>query len=432
MQSTLIPSSFHLFLCCGRSLAIALLPTSISSCCRRDLQSCAHFQGFRADTALLLLAAAVRAPCGRRAHRYLYYLFMSDAAEAAGGSGGADRPGKKQTEAAMLMASLGGPMEDEATARRKLRDAGFDPDSPQLLQTKTGLDFELPMTYFCRVGDLKMCRYLLSKGALATQTWNDDDDSDGGEDDDEDDDDANSIISPMSAAALGGHLSICKLLCEHGGRCDIRKVNRNWFSPLYYAVQYTSTRYADPPRIQRQRETYRWRILNEALCPNDDGIVDFSLVDNNLRSEGGREEISHMLGWAENAVRTHSGFMAFLMGTYRREVPPFNKEDFEKLLKEKLYASDSVSAILTHLPEDQQQLIWNKEQERNCELQCLNGHPGIRQNIADMLGALSGKKLRILRELQNILPLVRGMHAFLGDRREEEQEEQEEEQEEEP
>ena len=302
------------------------------------------------------------------------------------------------------MASLGGPMEEETTARKKLQDAGFDPDSPQLLQQHklfqvdgdVHLAYDIPMTYFCRIGDLKMCRYLLSKGALATQTWDDDDDDDS---DDDDDIDANDIMSPMSAAASRGHVNICKWLCEHGGRGDIRKVNRNWFSPIFTAVEYTSTRLA---ANRRQRETYRWLILNEALCPNDDGIVEIDLVREALLTEGHRNEGSYMLEWAEGAVRTYDGFMTFLMGTFIREVATFSSDRLAAMLNVKLY-SDSVDLILENLSQDQQLLLWNNEQKRNNILQCLAVHPGIRQNIADMLGVVRGRELRIMRNLEVVL-----------------------------
>ena len=323
---------------------------------------------------------------------------MSGAVEAVGGSAGADRPSKKQkrdeTEAAMLMASLGGPMEDEATARKKLQDAGFDPDSPQLVH-HFGDEILIPMTHFCRIGDLKMCRYLLSKGALATQTWHDDSD---------DDDDANYIISPMSAAASGGHVHICKWLCEHGGRGDIRKVNRHWFSPIYTAVENTSTRLADSRR--RQRETYRWLILNEALCPNDDGIVEIDHVREAFLPDEGRAEGPRVLEWAEGAVRTYDGFMTFLMGTFIREVATFSSDRLAAILNTKFCSIESVNLILENLSQDQQLLLWNNEQKRNNILQCLAGHPGIRQNIADMLGVVRGRELRIMRNLEVIVAKV--------------------------
>jgi len=362
---------------------------------------------FIQDTVLRLLPVAIRAAIGRRAYYYLFHRIMSDAVDFAGGSGRADRPMKKQRRdgtgpAAIASGHLGGPMEEEVTARKKLQDAGFDPDSPWLLRAviPSGGWYVNAMAYFCKVGDLKMCRYLLFKGASATQTWNDDDNTDIN--DGSNGININTICSPMYAAAHGGNVDICKWLCEHGGRGDIRNVNRYWTSPMHATVTYTATWLASSIRIRRQQETYRWLILNEALCPNDDGIVEIGLIREALRSDGGRNERMHIREWAEGAVRTYDGFMVLLMGTHRRVVPPFRKDDLEKLLKEKLLSPDSVSAMMKHLPEDQQLLIWNNEQKnkhRICVLQYLSGHPGIRQSIADMVGVVRGRELRIMRQL---------------------------------
>ena len=123
----------------------------------------------------------------------------------------------------------------------------------------------------------------------------------------------------------------------------------------------------------------------------------------------------HIREWAEGAVRTYDGFMMFLMGTHRRVVPPFRKENLESMLKEKLLATDSVSAIMNHLPEDQQLFIWNNEQKnkhRNCVLQYLSGHPGIRQSIADMAGVVRGRELRIMRQLgTNMSNYIEEVHS---------------------
>ena len=65
-------------------------------------------------------------------------------------------------------------MEDEATARSKLEEAGFDPDaslneSALVNGSRGGLALITPMIYFCRRGDVPMCQYLLSKGATTTR-----------------------------------------------------------------------------------------------------------------------------------------------------------------------------------------------------------------------------------------------------------------------
>ena len=116
-----------------------------------------------------------------------------------------------------------GPVEEEETARKKMKEAGFDPDDVAK-QCKlsdrarkafdTPFDKMRPITYFCRVGDLKMCRYLLSKGASTTATstcgwW-----------------------FPMYTAALGGHLDVCKWLYAHGAKEDMGRRNTSGYTPL--------------------------------------------------------------------------------------------------------------------------------------------------------------------------------------------------------
>ena len=62
-------------------------------------------------------------------------------------------------------ADLGGPIEDEETAKRKLADAGFDPVNLTGTQfvgcpDDDGFWMATPMDQFCAAGDLKMIRYL--------------------------------------------------------------------------------------------------------------------------------------------------------------------------------------------------------------------------------------------------------------------------------
>ena len=47
--------------------------------------------------------------------------------EGVGGAGADEQPAAKK-QRKFTEADLGGPIEDEETARKKLRDAGFDPD----------------------------------------------------------------------------------------------------------------------------------------------------------------------------------------------------------------------------------------------------------------------------------------------------------------
>ena len=85
--------------------------------------------------------------------------------------------------------AFGGPMYDEATARKMLKEAvddqnitvafgaGFDPDGAALDNTYEVGSINgkwwgvgvTPMIYFARKGDAKMCRYLISRGASTTK-----------------------------------------------------------------------------------------------------------------------------------------------------------------------------------------------------------------------------------------------------------------------
>ena len=328
---------------------------------------------------------------------------MSDAVDSAGESGGGDWPAKKSKHNEIV--AFGGPMDDEETAREKLEEAEFDPDKPDDLLHDTSVkdifgSFNA-MSYFCTLGDLQMCRYLLSKGASTTQSWDDDFDVDDYDsDDDPDIRELNRIPSPMYAAARGGHLNICKLLCEHGARGDIRKTNDFFYSPLCVAI-YVAGR-VGPTESENIREVCRWLILNEALCPRDNGFISDNLLDEALEAIENTDEAPYFLGWAEDAVQTHDGFMTFLMGTYPREVPTFTAEGFEMMLEKKFHSPVSKEIILNHLPDAQRRLLW-REERNGCALQCLSGHAGIREHIANMLGVARGRNLRILRELQRRL-----------------------------
>ena len=289
---------------------------------------------------------------------------MSNAVESAGEIGGGDRPAKKPKH--NEIEAFGGPMDDEETARKKLKEVGFDPDTPvnsasEIIEDEGYDDDCLPMPYFCQRGDLRMCRYLLSKGTSTTQSWVDDDNNG-----------VNHLHSPMYAAVLGGHLDVCKWLCEYGARGDIRKTNASFSTPLYISMIRASGRVGiGPAERERFREICRWLILNEALCPRDNGFISDDLLEEAF--SGAYSHRDYWVRWAEDAVQTHDGLMTFLMGTYLRVIP---KEKHKTM--------------------------------NHCALSCLSGHPGIRKHIADMLGVVRGRDLRIMRELR------RKLSKFIG------------------
>ena len=130
--------------------------------------------------------------------------------------------GDEKPKAAEIMA-FGEPMYDEATAHKMLKEVvlasaedamdgeaviGFDPDDAALDNVYEVNDdlfrqYITPMIYSARMGDIKMCRYLASRGASTTKLvarW-----------------------PPMHFAAQQGHLEVCKFLQANGANLDIWK-----------------------------------------------------------------------------------------------------------------------------------------------------------------------------------------------------------------
>ena len=269
-----------------------------------------------------------------------------------------------EEEAAEIIA-FGGPMYDEATARKMLKAVvlvtadnaedgeaviGFDPDDAALDNVYFVSDGNFhrngisPMMYFAEKGDAKMCRYLISRGASTTLSSEQDD-----------------PYLPMYAAADRGHLDVCKVLYAKGAKDDVRRGNGRGWTPFHIAA------------INDRDQVLRWLTLHGALC--QDG--------NSEEIEGDRiypttthvwivhrtqmsTSCKRLVVWAKEATQTHSSLVAFLHGA----LPPA------------------------------------PDQDQSRTLQCLSGHPGVRKHIGDFVGleVTKRKQLRILRNVVHVLP----------------------------
>ena len=255
---------------------------------------------------------------------------------------------------------LGGPMYDEETARKMLRNAhvwplgswgegksGFDPDDEAVDNVyHHSVENELwdeitPMIYFAMRGDLKMCRYLISRGASTTKG-------------------AGIIQSPMDRAMFSGRLDICKLLYANGAQDHVRLTdNFRWTPFLRAAVELEETMYYD---------LTKWLVLHGALCSdnNSDEVVGDLIHHQWLRQFDSEVYVTcrRLVDWSKDVLQAHSSMVTFLLGT-----------------------------------------LSTPEKDRGCILQCLSGHPGIRKNIADFgLEVIKAKQLRILRSVVEVLP----------------------------
>ena len=285
-------------------------------------------------------------------------------------SGGGDGGGKEPDPKRRRRLDAGGPIEDDETARQKMRDAkvyergvggtygeyaGFDPDNVGDVKsdvcrddTFTALallreDAIKPMGYFARIGDLSMMRWLYVHGA-----------------DTRDVDVATHF--PMYVAVQGGRLDACKWLFAHGAAEDIKRRANAGKGPRPLAVAGSWRRSS-------------WLIMNGALCKDDDsGDLDVEIMKEDLGGPGlslwrtGKSWLApvahrkNLLDWANDLNRARKTFLLFLSGTLStpRNVSP---------------------------------------------LQVLGGKPGIMKLIGDCVGGIvRGREALIIRRLTELLP----------------------------
>ena len=259
----------------------------------------------------------------------------------------------------------GGPIEDDETARQKMRDAevgepggeitGFNPDDIDGLKTPGGIPhrvFEMsPMGYFCQKDDLPMVRWLYVQGA---DTQNE-----------------NVKFSPMYLAAVRGHTGVCKWLHDHGAAQDVMRrlfTGTTDRSPLSFT-------------FHRYQDFSRWLILKGALCKDfQSGELDIDVMKKDLgrhlffgvRSGSGTRRFSEerklLLDWANDLHQARASFLLFLSGTLS---PPNHA---------------------------------GRTRRSSSSLRNLNGHTGALQTIGDYVGIVRGREARIIRQLTELLP----------------------------
>ena len=282
---------------------------------------------------------------------------QSDAVDAASGDG-SDAP-KPEIKRRRLL-DAGGPIEDDETARQKMRNArvyargvhgyvGFDPKNvADVKSTKfSGTRDIKPMGYFAQEGDLPMMRWLYVNGADTR-------------------DEDMPVYFPMLLAARKGRMDLCKWLFDHGAAKDIKRRTITYFDsrPLRAAFGFSN---------QLDINLCKWFILNGALCKDDDsGELDVELMKRDLGVDipWRVEERKALLEWANDLHRPRTSSLLFLSGALSRP----------------------------------------KHAYRTCQnvshVQLLGGKPGIRELIGDYVGFVRGREARIIRQLTEMLPTL--------------------------
>ena len=261
----------------------------------------------------------------------------------------------------------GGPIEDDATARQKMRGAkvgepggeitGFDPDDIVGLKSQAGTrykGFEMsPVGYFCRKGDLPMVRWLYVNGADPR-------------------DENVGFYFAMYMAAVRGHMEVCKWLYDHGAARDVK---RRTVSPIGSERRPLYCTFCQP----ELRNVSTWLILKGALCKDfQSGELDIDVMGRDLGGHeyfgdhsGTRrffEERRLLLDWANGLRQARTSFLLFLSGALSRPDHAYGTRRCTPLLRN------------------------------------LSGKAGVLQSIGDYVGIVCGREARIIRQLVELLP----------------------------
>ena len=277
-----------------------------------------------------------------------------------------DQKPEAKKQRMLTEAELGGPIEDEETAREKLKKVGFDPDDiheAKFVLVPDGIDANRwdanpiwdvnPICHFAGAGDLEMCRYLVIRGAITRESASVEYES--GE---------NIEWFPMLAAASHGMKDVCEWLYHHGAHADVaRNFGAGSRGPLHMALLGIGT-----------SDTAQWLILHGAIPTDVDGNLSDRFMSKVFRInvESFRGEVparlfivrQRLMDWAENVCGDHAAFTTFLHGTHPRV------SDKERLLSPARF---------------------------------LGGHEGLRKKIADYVGVITGRNLRRVRGIVEAL-----------------------------
>ena len=288
-----------------------------------------------------------------------------------GGGGGGKEPEPKRRR----LLDAGGPIENDETARQKMRDAwvydndgeivGFDPDNVADIKSFSRaypcMNAIKPMGYFASEEDLPMMRWLYVNGA------------------DTRDEDAYCWF-PMHVAANNGRTEACKWLFDHGAAGDIKKRTRESKFYSFHDGCRPLTVTFGTATAPSYRTLSRWLILRGALCKDDNsGKLDVERMRKDLdyRYVNERElllewakERGLLLEWANELHRARTSFLLFLLGALSCPKHAYRTR-----------RSSSPARILS-------------------------GQSGVLELIGDYTGIVRGREAKIIRRLTELLPAL--------------------------
>ena len=287
-----------------------------------------------------------------------------------------------------------GPIEDDKTAREKLREAGFDPDDVHTGRS----DLEVPagqgswrnitpVTHFAYHGDLPMCRYLhhargasilVVKDEHKTQPYP-------------------VFWFPMYAAIRKENYFVAKWLFQEGAIEDLVRYGSSP-SPIKHLFELC-------PKSKNATCLVKWFVTQGAIQYWTQTTYHIFRLKADL-SYLGDDARAHHLGWSGDLLRSTSAFRSFLLGTL--PAPQYSAELLEQLLIEKTGVAEVASLLVQNtLAAGNERIVWNKLCRQPANNECLGSHPGILKQICGYIGIVKSKaELDRIEEFHDFLSSV--------------------------
>ncbi|CAB9510226.1 expressed unknown protein [Seminavis robusta] len=277
-------------------------------------------------------------------------------------------------------------IEGKASARRKLAEAGFDPDDCVTAQDSidgmtpaahpASCHSVTPMSYFCDIGDLPMCRYILLHGGVTKRTLGE-------------------FWFPLYTSICRRHLDIARWLFQNGAWVDVHTKNLNGRSPFALCWDEFD---------DNQVEMGKWFLVNGALKD-----LEASSLAGLLRDRvGGVDFRPQLLCWSQVEQIKHDSFQAFLMGTF--VVPEFSAHALSTKLVAKLGSEEAADIVVESLGKPKGERLWTKltAHHKESPVQKISGNFGALKCIAEFVGGVLGvnkKQIERHRRLTEMLSI---------------------------
>ena len=292
------------------------------------------------------------------------------------------------------------PVEDDKTAREKLRAAGFDPDDVHTARTDAKCPKAYfswynitPMTYFACLGDLPMCRYLYHVRGASTLapgvehlTYRQRSMSPLISDDESEE--MNPVFwFPLYVAVHQNHFDTAKWLFHHKAAPDLRRLNEVDRTPFSLCFEV--------PFDRIKLDIAKWFIMNGAMDSKKvsvkRGLIKYSLhgVTHDDRWDGERGLKSFVVDWCDDLILTNSSVRTFLLGTLPK--PEYSVESLKQLCAKKLGSIDAATLIVGNaVAMGNCRDLWEELLETFPTNSCLASFPGISETIAEYAGFIKG------------------------------------------